>query len=270
MNLQSTRNAICAWMNKYAAESMKNGFVVGVSGGVDSALVSTLCAHTGRETRLLVMPIHQNPDQTRRGREHCEALASAFNNVSLHQVELTNVFEECMCTFRVHFDVDNLVAANLRSRLRMATLYSFSTEYNLLVTGTGNKVEDYGVGFFTKYGDGGVDISPIGRLTKTQVWELAEHMKVSKEIIMATPTDGLWEDGRSDEEQLGARYVDIEKAMEFCEVLGIETVEDYKVKSGKFHALMSTVGEKLILNYLQRHRKNAHKIAMPPIGPEPV
>ncbi len=270
MNLQATTSAICAWMNKYAVESTKNGFVVGVSGGVDSALVSSLCARTMRETKLLVMPIHQNPDQTRRGKEHCETLSKTFSNVMWHYIDMTNMFEESMVTLRPFMDTGGLISANFKSRLRMSVLYSFAANHSLLVAGTGNKVEDIGVGFFTKYGDGGVDISPIGELTKTQVWELAEHLKISKEIITATPTDGLWEDERTDEEQLGARYEDIEKAMDFCKSFCIHNVADYNARSGKFRSLMSPVGERIILNYLHRHQKNSHKMAMPPIGPRPL
>lgn len=203
---------ISNWLNTYLTTSNLNCFVVGISGGIDSALVSTLCARTGKKTIVVSMPIHQMPDQLDRAHNHIQWLKEKYSNVDSFEFDLTNTFE----TFKSLFDVeDKLALANSRSRLRMVTLYQIAGTFKGIVVGTGNKVEDFGIGFFTKYGDGGVDISPIADLTKTEVRQMAKELGVIDEILIAKPTDGLWEDDRSDEDQIGATYEELEWAMEF-------------------------------------------------------
>ena len=202
------------WLIEYLKKSKCNGFVVGVSGGIDSALTSTLCARTGYPTLCIDMPILQNENEINRAENHIKWLKKNYNNVSHITIDLNNTFE----TFKSSVEKtenpnNNLSLANSRSRLRMTTLYYFSGIHNYLVAGTGNKVEDFGVGFYTKYGDGGVDISPIADLTKTNVFEIASKLNVIDEILKAKPTDGLWDDGRTDEDQIGATYSELEWAM---------------------------------------------------------
>ena len=213
--MEQVANYIVAWLKNYCLEAHQDGFIVGISGGVDSALTSTLCAHTGLPTLLVSMPIHQKQDQLTRARQHMEWLSAQFSLVKSMDCDLTAPFE----TLRAHLPADaaqhELSMANTRSRLRMTTLYALGQTHRCLVAGTGNKIEDFGVGFYTKYGDGGVDISPIADLTKTEVWALAKHLGVSDDITSAKPTDGLWGVDRTDEEQLGATYPELEWAMEF-------------------------------------------------------
>ena len=207
------KSDISDWMVDYMKSSNMNVFVVGVSGGIDSAVVSTLAAETRYNVFALGMPIHQNPEQESLSDAHLKWLSEKYINVEAVKINLTNTFE----TFRYDLErhaTDNHALANTRSRLRMVTLYQFAGQYKGIVVGTGNKVEDYGVGFYTKYGDGGVDIAPIADLYKTEVWELGKHLGVDSRIIEATPTDGLWNDGRTDEDQLGTTYVALEEAME--------------------------------------------------------
>lgn len=194
-----------------------NGFVIGISGGVDSAVVSTLAAQTGLQTLLIEMPIRQHPSQVNRAQEHISWLKAQYpDNVSSLTVDLTPTFESFENTVSdntVFSDIEKLAFANARSRLRMVTLYYYGQINKLLVTGTGNKIEDFGVGFFTKYGDGGVDISPIANLTKTQVFALAKALNIIDSIQTAVPTDGLWDEERTDEAQMGASYPELEWAM---------------------------------------------------------
>ena len=204
---------ISDWMADYMKSSGMNCFIVGVSGGIDSAVVSTLAAETRYNVFALGMPIHQNSEQESLSDAHLKWLSEKYVNVEAVKINLTNTFE----TFRYNLErhaTDNHALANTRSRLRMVTLYQFAGQYKGIVVGTGNKVEDYGVGFYTKYGDGGVDIAPIADLYKTQVWKLGKHLGVDSRIIEATPTDGLWNDGRSDEDLLVTTYVALEEAME--------------------------------------------------------
>ena len=185
--------------------------IIGISGGIDSSVTSTLCAMTGLKTIVLTMPIRQNKEQNDLSLLHKEWLNNKFNNVESHSVELDNVFknfENTLSNFKSEHGM-----ANSRARLRMTTLYQVATANKGIVVGTGNKVEDFGVGFYTKYGDGGVDISPIADCTKTDVWELGKELKIAEEIIKAKPTDGLWDDGRTDESQLGLKYDEVEDAM---------------------------------------------------------
>tara|TARA_R110000824_G_C15180926_1_gene673757 strand:- start:59 stop:799 length:741 start_codon:yes stop_codon:yes gene_type:complete len=208
----SLEKRISGWLGSYLTANNLDEFIIGVSGGIDSALVSTLCALTDKPTIVVSMPIHQGLDQLQRAHNHINWLKENFNNVSSYEYDLTSAFE----TFKSLFSTDNLLAlANSRSRLRMATLYQVATMTRGMVVGTGNKVEDFGVGFYTKYGDGGVDISPIADLTKTEVRQLAKQVGITEEIIKAPPTDGLWGDDRTDEDQIGASYEELEWAMEY-------------------------------------------------------
>lgn len=192
------------------------GFVVGVSGGIDSALTSTLCAMTGMEVLCLEMPIHQSKNQVTRAANHIFWLKQQYPNVRSEWIDLTPVFDELIEAFPdVEDEEDRLMSlANTRARVRMTSLYYFAALKRLLVAGTGNKVEDFGVGFYTKYGDGGVDLSPIADLLKTEVYALAEHLGINEEILKAPPTDGLWGDDRTDEDQIGASYPELEWAMD--------------------------------------------------------
>ena len=207
------KSDISDWMADYMKSSGMNVFVVGVSGGIDSAVVSTLAAETRYNVFALGMPIHQNSEQESLSDAHLKWLSEKYINVTSVKIDLTNTFDTFTNDLERHA-TDNHALANTRSRLRMVTLYQFAGQYKGIVVGTGNKVEDYGVGFYTKYGDGGVDIAPIADLYKTEVWELGKHLGVDSRIIEATPTDGLWNDGRSDEDQLGTTYVALEEAME--------------------------------------------------------
>jgi len=192
-----------------------SGFIIGISGGVDSALTSTLCALTGKKVILLSMPIRQTKSEYERANNHIKDLKIKFKNVESLEIDLSSSFTEIERSLPKEVINNHLAMANSRSRLRMLTLYAIGQSNNCLVAGTGNKIEDFGVGFYTKYGDGGVDISPIADLTKTQVWSLAKYLNIIPEIIIAKPTDGLFEDGRSDEDQMGASYPELEWAMEF-------------------------------------------------------
>ena len=202
---------IIEWLRSYSNKCGLDTFVVGVSGGVDSALTSTLCAETGLKTILVSMPIHQNKNQLSRAKNHIKYLESKYSNVESVEILLDHVYDSFKMLFADR--KNDLALANSRARLRMTTLYQVAQTNNGLVVGTGNKVEDFGVGFFTKYGDGGVDISPIGDLMKSEVRKMASDIGVSEEIIKAKPTEGLWDDGRTDEEQLGASYEELEWAM---------------------------------------------------------
>ena len=207
-------NHIINWLKDYLEKSNLNGFIVGVSGGIDSALTATLCAKTGHPVKCLEMPIHQNKMQNLNSSIQINWLKSNFPNVTCDEVNLSNIFDEFIdMTTDTANELTNLALANSRARLRMLTLYYYSTINRYLVAGTGNKVEDFGIGFYTKYGDGGVDISPIADCTKTQVWEMAKNLSIINEIIEAKPTDGLWDDSRNDEDQIGLSYEQIEEAM---------------------------------------------------------
>ncbi len=206
---------ISNWLKQYALNAGVNGFIVGISGGVDSAVTSTLCAKTGMKVLVLNMPIRQTMAEFTRATEHIEWLQTNFSNVEAQTIDLTDAFQQLEKTFPASTVENHLAMANSRARLRMTTLYALGQTHGLLVAGTGNKIEDFGVGFFTKYGDGGVDLSPIADLTKTEVFELAGSLNIVESILVAKPTDGLWEDGRSDEDQMGATYPELEWAMEF-------------------------------------------------------
>lgn len=215
MNTEKVAEYIINWLKEYATNAKVNGFVVGVSGGIDSALTSTLCAKTGLPTLCVEMPIHQAESQVSRAEEHILQLKKRFNNVTEVRTDLTATFEEfknAVPTINDTAKVD-LSLANTRARLRMTSLYYLAGIHGLLVAGTGNKVEDFGVGFYTKYGDGGVDLSPIADLMKSEVYDLAAYLGVPNSIQTAQPTDGLFGDSRTDEDQIGASYDELEWAM---------------------------------------------------------
>ncbi len=212
-NYWEVKGRIVDWLNSYIDSNNIKSLVVGVSGGIDSAVASTLAAHTGIPVYVLGMPIYQNKDQESLSDVHLAWLAKNFHfNVTTRKFDLTSLFEVFKDCMGEEFDT-NHACANSRSRLRMVALYQVATVTKGLVVGTGNKVEDYGVGFYTKYGDGGVDIAPIADLYKTEVWELGKFMGIDPRIIEAKPTDGLWDDGRTDEDQIGASYAELEEAM---------------------------------------------------------
>ena len=243
---------ITNWLNSYCDNSKQNGFIVGISGGIDSALTSTLCALTGKKVLLVSMPIRQRNNEYQRALKHIEFLEKKYLNINSIDINLTQTFEIFEKTIPQQTLENKLAMANSRSRLRMTTLYALGQANGLLVTGTGNKIEDFGVGFYTKYGDGGVDISPIADLTKTQVGELAKELCIIEDIITAEPTDGLWdEDGRNDENQMGASYPELEWAMEYLETKG-----DYEL----------TIRQKEVLSiYIKLNNQNRHKMIPIPV-----
>jgi NAD+ synthase len=204
---------IIDWMYNYANNNSINAFVIGVSGGIDSAVSSVLSAKTGLPVYALGMPIHQKEEQENLSDLHLEYLQKNFSNVIVQKYNLSEVFESFKNEMG-EFGINSHALANTRSRLRMVTLYQVATSVGGIVVGTGNKVEDYGIGFYTKYGDGGVDIAPIADLYKTEVWELGKSLEIDQQIIEANPTDGLWDDGRTDEDQIGTSYEMLEWVME--------------------------------------------------------
>ena len=241
---------IVKWLLDYATNAKVKGFVVGISGGIDSALTSTLCAQTGLPTLCVEMPIHQAESHVNRANEHIDQLKKRFPNVFNKRADLTPIFE----TFKNQVPsseneaVLNLSLANTRARLRMTTLYYFAGIHGLLVAGTGNKVEDFGVGFFTKYGDGGVDISPIADLMKSEVRQLATFLKVPESILKAKPTDGLFGDDRSDEDQIGANYDELEWAM--LQMENGKKVEDFSGRDAHVFSIYKR------LNTINQHKMN--------------
>ena len=214
MNPSEKIKYISNWIKSYVDQMPKKAesLVIGISGGIDSSVSSTLSAMTGLRTIVLTMPIKQKKNQHDLSLKHQKWLVEKFKNVEAHTVSLDNLFQTFSSTLS-KFD-NNHGFANSRARLRMTTLYQVAAANNGIVVGTGNKVEDFGVGFYTKYGDGGVDISPIADCNKTEVWELGKELNILQEIIDAPPTDGLWDDGRTDEGQLGLSYKELEEAME--------------------------------------------------------
>ena len=215
------------WLKDYYYFHGINAFVVGVSGGIDSAVVSTLCAETELPTYVLTMPLHSKEGNTELSEAHAYGLVKKYSNVTLVNVDLTRTYDTLMTWIDDTFTSNQLANANTKSRLRMVTLYQVAGSVGGIVVGTGNKVEDYGIGFYTKYGDGGVDIAPIADLYKTEVRELGVHLGVSPNIINAKPTDGLWDDGRSDEDQIGATYSELEEAMENGTGKAIDILEKF-------------------------------------------
>lgn len=250
MQVERIASHIKSWLVDYLNKSNLNGFVVGVSGGVDSALTASLAASTGFPTLLLNMPIFQADTHIKRSDKQIAQLKNEFNNVSGAKIDLSDPFR----AFKNQLPSivqDELSMANARARIRMTTLYAFASSHNYLVAGTGNKVEDFGVGFYTKYGDGGVDISPIADLLKSEVFQLAKHLNVIQEILEAKPTDGLWGDDRSDEDQIGASYDELEWAMQH-------------ISSPQTH-LFSERQKEVLKIYSQLNKANKHKMLPIPV-----
>lgn len=240
---------IVRWLSDYADQARAKGFIIGISGGIDSAVTSLLCAQTGKKVLAVTMSIRQTKAEYARATEHLADLQRRFPNVEVQDIDLTASFEQLEASFPRETTAHFLAMANTRSRLRMLTLYALGQANGLLVAGTGNKVEDFGVGFFTKYGDGGVDLSPIADLTKTEVFQLGSHLKVVESIQTAAPTDGLWEDGRNDEDQIGATYPELEWAMDF---------------TGDESQLSARQVEVLAI-YRKLHAQNQHKMIPIPV-----
>ena len=242
---------IVSWLKAYCDEAGLNGFVVGISGGIDSAVTSTLCAKTGKPTLLLDMPIYQAPEQVSLAEQHMEWLEKNYDHARGIKTDLTPAFQAIEKTFPPDIQ-DGLTMANTRSRMRMVTLYAYATHHRMLVVGTGNKVEDFGVGFYTKYGDGGVDILPIADLMKSEIYAIGKELGIVDAILKAPPTDGLWFDSRTDESQIGATYAELEAAMQF----EAESIPEDQLSAR----------QKEVLHIYRRfHQANRHKMAPIPV-----
>ena len=254
IQVEKVNQHIVNWLKEYAISSKTKGFVVGISGGVDSAVTSTLCAQTGLPTLCVEMPIHQNESHVNRGKEHIEQLKNRFSNVQSVLTDLTMVFDNFVKSVPTVEDENkkHLALANTRARLRMTTLYYHAGINGFLVAGTGNKVEDFGVGFYTKYGDGGVDLSPIADLMKSDVFALGAYLQIPNSILIAEPSDGLFGDARSDEEQLGASYDELEWAM----------IED---ENGKTAVDFSDRKQEVFSIYKRLNTINQHKMKPIPV-----
>ncbi|MBM1108120.1 NAD(+) synthase [Aurantibacter crassamenti] len=258
MKTEKVVDHIVNWLQDYANKAGMKGFTIGISGGIDSAVTSTLCARTGLDLLCLEMPIHQHAHQVGRAANHIEWLQNNFDKVSRQEIDLTPVFDSFVSALpKVDEESRFLTLANARARLRMTTLYYFAGLERYLVAGTGNKVEDFGVGFFTKYGDGGVDLSPIADLVKSEVYEIAEFLGINAEIINAAPTDGLWADNRSDEDQMGASYPELEWAMKMQE-------------AGKTKNDFSGREKEVFLIFIKLNSANRHKMLPIPICSIPI
>ena len=258
MDCEVISDFIVGWLQTKIKETRQQGFVVGISGGIDSAVTSALCAKTGFPVLVLSIPILQASDQYNRAGEQIKWLNKNFKNISSHMLDFTEVYKKLKKTLPIEAKSE-LALANNRSRLRMVALYSFANSKSYLVCGTGNKVEDYAIGFFTKYGDGAVDLSPIGDLVKSEVYELASYLDLPESIQKALPTDGLWGDDLTDEEQIGASYDEIEWAMNFCLTNNISN--ENEILTANF----SSRQIKVLKIYLSRHNSTRHKMMMPPI-----
>lgn len=258
---------IVSWIREYADNNFIKALVVGVSGGIDSAVVSTLCARTGIPTFALTMPLASKMDNTILSNAHATFLKETYDNVNVQNVELSSTYDQLLKSIdwwtdahggeKGTFTSNNLANANTKSRLRMVTLYQVAGAVGGIVVGTGNKVEDYGIGFYTKYGDGGVDIAPIADLYKTEVRELGRHLCVDQRIIDAAPTDGLWDDSRTDETQIGASYEDLEWVMEskiFDNHDNPETLNQWMGNE------LTSQQKTAIKQYGKFHRQNKHKM----------
>ena len=259
MQTEKVIDHIVNWLKDYVTNAKMDGFVIGVSGGIDSAVTSTLCARTGFNLLCIEMPIHQGLNQVTRASDHIDWLQNTYENVSRQPVNLTPVFDNLVDVLP---DVENeeerfMSLANTRARLRMTTLYYFASLKKYLVAGTGNKVEDFGVGFYTKYGDGGVDLSPIADLLKSEVYEVAKFLGVHDAIIQAPPTDGLWGDDRTDEDQIGASYPELEWAMAMQDEG--KTADNFKGREREVYLI-----------YEMFHSTNRHKMIPIPICEIPI
>ncbi len=254
MQVERVSESITKWLKDYALNAGMRGYVVGVSGGIDSAVTSTLCAGTGLDVLCVEMPIHQHQDHVTRAQEHIQQLKERFSNVRDVRSDLTPVFDSFIAAMPEGdtTPLKELTEGNTRARLRMTTLYYHGGMNSLLVAGTGNKVEDFGVGFYTKYGDGGVDVSPIADLMKSEVYKLGDFLKVPKSIMQAAPSDGLYGAEKTDEDQIGASYDELEWAME--QISNGQSIESYKGR------------EKEVLNiYLSYNSRNQHKMNPIPV-----
>jgi NAD+ synthase len=275
-----SRNLDYAWveaslvwqLKSYCENARQRGYVIWVSGGVDSAVVSTLCAKTGLPLYVMEMPIHQRKEEVNRAQEHIAWLKSNYPNVIEWREDLTQVFD-LMAEKITHvasmldgaWDT-RLALANTRSRLRMTSLYAMAGTFGLLVAGTGNRVEDYGIGFFTKYGDGWVDVSPIGELNKSEVRELGRQMNILPILTEAVPTDGLHTDGSTDEDQIGATYDELEWAMwQYDELQSLAAQSYTRLTREDIISHFSERAKEVMEIYSGRHEINAHKMSMPPV-----
>jgi NAD+ synthase len=250
MTALAAADYITDWLYNYNQSAKTHGFVIGVSGGIDSAVTSTLVARTGLPVLCLEMPIHQSIDQVNRAMDHIEWLKLNHDNVQMESIDLTknfNAFIQALPPTKL--ESRDMALVNARARLRMTTLYYFAALNGMLVAGTGNKIEDFGIGFFTKYGDGGVDLSPIADLKKTEVYALGKALGVIESIMKAPPTDGLWGDDRTDEDQIGATYAELEWAMDF---------------EGDLESLSARQKEVMAI-YTRLHRANKHKMVPIPV-----
>ena len=238
---EQLKNRIVGWIKDYYWDNNIKALVVGVSGGIDSAVVSTLCARTGLPTYVVRMPLESTRENSQLSDIHAQSLAEKYDNVTNIQVELSSAYyhfhhsiewwSDAQGFDKKEFTSDQLTNANTKARIRMLTLYQIAGSKGGIVVGTGNKVEDYGIGFYTKYGDGGVDIAPIADLYKTEVWELGEYLEVDERICDAIPTDGLWDDKRTDEDQIGASYEELEEAMEYRRGPALDILDEYNKKN---------------------------------------
>lgn len=271
INYEAVSEGIFGWLKEAVNKAGLKGFVMGVSGGIDSAVVSTLCARTGLDLLVLEMPIHQTSAEVDRAQNHIQWLKDNYPNVSSLKIDLTEAYDKLYASYnsisdrpvtREQFDFS---MANTRSRLRMTTLYFYAGIHKMLVAGTGNKVEDFGIGFYTKYGDGGVDLSPIGDLMKSEVYKLGRHLGVIEEILTAAPTDGLHSDGRTDEDQIGATYDELEWAMKWTEG---NTMIEQGVGSyydDRDDASLTKREKEILEIYWSRHSQNLHKMTPIPV-----
>ncbi len=254
MQSEKVAQHIIHWLKDYANNAGIKGFVVGVSGGIDSAVTAALCARTGLEVLLIEMPIHQSENQVNRAWEHMRNLENRFEKVRTESLNLSPVYDSFIDQLPKHNETEakNMALVNTRARLRMTTLYYYGQLNGYLVAGTGNKVEDFGVGFYTKYGDGGVDVSPIADLLKSEVYQIGEYVKVPKSIMVAAPSDGLYGAERTDEQQIGASYDELEQAM--SQVESKVSMDDLSLR------------EKEVLKiYLDYNRRNQHKMNPIPV-----
>ncbi len=266
-NSQVVADYITQWLTDYVNKTGVKGYVLGVSGGIDSAVVSTLCARTGFPLTVVEMPIHQDSDQVTRAKEHIQFLKDNYDNVTSIEIDLTNTYDGMVDVLRTEDVSDEqffFTMANTRSRLRMVTLYAIAGQNGLLVCGTGNRVEDFGIGFYTKYGDGGVDISPIADLMKTEVYTIGRALGINSNIINAKPTDGLHGDSRTDEDQIGATYPELEWAMEYVDEYTVYG-EDGDYFDDKEVFMLNEREKEVLAIYLSFHNNNKHKMNPIPV-----
>jgi len=256
MQVSKTIEYIVSWLLDYSNQSKTKGFVIGVSGGIDSAVTSTLCAKTGKAVIALNMPIRQKPEQFKLAETQIDFLKKNYSNVTGIKQDLSEVFSSFENAIPKDIQANGLSMANSRSRLRMLTLYAYASHNGMLVAGTGNKIEDFGVGFFTKYGDGGVDLSPIADLKKSQVYAIAKELNIDTSIQNAQPTDGLWDADRTDEEQLGASYEELEWAMDYL--------------NSPANISLTERQKKVIEIYLSFNKANKHKMIEIPVCKIPL